>query len=60
MAIGRPLAPIVLEPHVREELESLARSRSLSHSLVRRAQIALMAADGLTITEIAEENGAFA
>jgi len=57
MAIGRPLAPIVLERHVREELESLARSRSLSHSLVRRAQIVLMAADGMNNGAISEKVG---
>ena len=57
MAIGRPLAPIVLEQHVREELESLARSRSLSHSLVRRAQIVLMAADGMNNGAISEKVG---
>src|SRR5512139_1259743 len=57
MAIGRPLAPIVLEQHVREELESLARSRSLSHSLVRRAQIVLMAADRMNNGAISEKVG---
>jgi len=37
----------------REQLLSMSRSRSLPHSLVRRAKIVLMAADGHTNHEIA-------
>nr|WP_230956840.1 helix-turn-helix domain-containing protein [Burkholderia cepacia] len=36
-----------------EQLQSMSRSRSLPHSLVRRATIVLMAADGHTKQEIA-------
>ena len=46
MAMGRPLAPLELSPSDREQLESMARSRSLPHGLVRRAEMVLLAADG--------------
>ena len=57
MAIGRPLVPIVLSKAIREELESLARSRSLPHGLVRRAQIVLLAAKGESNGGISEKVG---
>jgi putative transposase len=41
----------------REELDSIARSRSLPHSLVRRARIVLMSADGVSNGIIAERCG---
>ncbi|MGD0726108.1 MAG: IS630 family transposase [Spirochaetia bacterium] len=44
---ARNIAPVVmLEPIERTQLESFSRSRTLSHSLVMRAQIVLRAADG--------------
>ena len=46
MARGRPLPAIELSPSDREQLESMARSRSLPHGLVRRAEMVLLAADG--------------
>ena len=46
MAAGRPLTPLELSPSDRERLESMAKSRSLSHGLVRRAEIILLAAEG--------------
>ena len=49
MARGRPLTSITLSEHNREQLQSMARSRSLPHGLVRRAKIVLMAADGLNM-----------
>ncbi len=46
MVMGRPLAPLELTELDREQLESIANSRSLPHGLVRRAEIVLLAADG--------------
>ena len=57
MARGRPLASITLSEHNREQLQSMARSRSLPHGLVRRAKIVLMAADGLNNKTIAQRIG---
>jgi DNA-binding NarL/FixJ family response regulator len=57
MALGRPVTPIVLTPDVRSKLEAMTRSRSLPHSLVRRAKIVVMAADGLNNKGIAEKLG---
>lgn len=57
MAVGRPLTPIVLTPDVRRELEAMTRCRSLPHSLVRRAKIVVMSADGLDNKGIAEKLG---
>jgi putative transposase len=44
MAMGRPKATLVLDSELREQLEGLANSRSLSAGLVRRAKIILMSA----------------
>ena len=57
MGRGRPRKPIVLSREVREELTSLSRSRTLSHGLVRRANIILMSADGLSNRMIAQKVG---
>ena len=46
MTLGRPLAPLELTESDREQLASMAHSRSLPHGLVRRAEIVLLAADG--------------
>lgn len=46
--------PVVLTSDEREQLESLAASRSLPHGLVTRVRIVLMAADGKTNIVIAE------
>ncbi len=51
---GRPLAPLSLSPAEREQLVALTRSRSMPHALVTRAQIVLLAADGVSNTIIAE------
>jgi putative transposase len=53
MARGRPIAPIVLSSKQHDELASMARSRSLPHALVQRAQIILLAADGFSNKDIA-------
>jgi putative transposase len=57
MERGRPRQPLALGPEVRAELTSLARSRTLGHDLVRRAQIVLRCADGVNNTAVAEELG---
>lgn len=57
MAIGRPTPPIVLTPEMRRDLEDWSRSRSHPHGLVRRAQIILMAAEGLNNKTIGQSVG---
>ena len=54
---GRPTSPIDLTDGQRRQLESMANSRSLPHSNVIRARIVLMAADGMTNTDIAPKVG---
>jgi len=46
---------LILDAELREQLESLASSRSLPAGLVRRAKIILLSATGKTNVEIAEE-----
>jgi putative transposase len=55
MPSGRPKQPILLSEDDHQQLAALARSRSLPHGLVRRAQLVLLAADGLSNTAIAEK-----
>ena len=57
MAMGRPKAVLVLNPQQREQLESLASSRSLPAGLVRRAKIVLLSASGKTNMQIARQMG---
>ena len=57
MPRGRPVAPIVLSESEESELRSLARSRSLPHSLVQRAQIVLVSAEGVPGSAIARRLG---
>lgn len=57
MAVGRPLAPLTLTDSEREELVSMTRSRSMPQSLASRARVVLLAADGMSNTEIAERMG---
>lgn len=54
MAAGRPRKRIVLSDDERVQLEAWASSRTLSHGLVRRAKIVLMAADGRLSNDIAK------
>jgi len=49
MAMGRPKAELVLSVGQREQLESLANSRSLPAGLVMRARIILLSAAGKPI-----------
>jgi len=55
MAVGRPKAALVLRPEQREQLESLANSRSLPAGLVSRAKIILLSASGKTNQQIARQ-----
>ena len=57
MRTGRPKKPIILSNQEHEQLTSLVRSRSLPHGLVTRAQIVLMAAEGVPNNQIAEKVG---
>lgn len=54
MPRGRPVRPVLLAAPERQELESLSRSRSMSHALVTRARIVLLAADGHSNTAIGD------
>ena len=55
MAMGRPKTALVLDAGQREQLESLANSRSLPAGLVSRAKIVLLSASGNTNLEIAQQ-----
>lgn len=58
MERGRPKkAEITLSQQEHAELQVLARSRSLPHSVVRRAQMILMSAEGYSNSTIAEHFG---
>lgn len=57
MRTGRPKKPIALTELERKELESWVRSHSMPVSLVRRARIVLLAADGQSNVAIATEVG---
>jgi putative transposase len=54
---GRPKKPLKLSDEVRKQLLSIANSRSLPYSHVRRAKIILMSDQGLTNTAIAQKVG---
>lgn len=53
MPLGRPIPPMVLSPEMREQLHTMSRARSLPQALAMRARIILLAADGLSNTQIA-------
>ena len=55
MTFGRPIPVLVLSAVEREQLMTMAGSRSLPHALVRRAKIIHMAAAGLNNTTIARK-----
>jgi putative transposase len=57
MAKGRPKQPIVLQEIDRQQLTSVAQSRSLPHGLVVRARLVLLAAEGLPSSTIARRIG---
>ena len=54
MKTGRPKRAVVLSDEERLQLSALAKSRSMSHGLVQRVRLVLMAADGLSNASIAE------
>jgi putative transposase len=53
MATGRPAKELVVTADDRAQLESIARSQSMPAGLVRRAQIVLMMAEGVSNSEVA-------
>jgi len=55
--MSRPNAVVVVSAAEAEQLGAIARSRSLPHSLVRRARIVLMSAQGVSNQIIAERCG---
>jgi putative transposase len=57
MQRGRPLEPLEMTEQTRQQLESMAHSRTLPHGLVRRAEIVLLAADGWPNKAIGESLG---
>jgi putative transposase len=54
MITGRPKKPMILDEEQRLQLVTLSHSRSIPHGLVERAKIILLAAQGLTNSEVAE------
>ena len=57
MAMGRPKAALLLRPEQREQLESMASSRSLPAGLVTRVRIVLLSASGKTNQQVARQLG---
>lgn len=57
MPRGRALKPLDLRQGARQELQSLARSRSLPAGLVRRAKTVLLCAEGLDNATVAQKVG---
>ena len=57
MALGRPMPPLVLSDDEVQQLQALAKSRSLPHSIVQRAQIVLACGAGEANTAIAKRMG---
>ncbi len=57
MAVCRPMPPLVLTEDELQQLQSIANSRSLPHSIVQRAQIVLACGAGDTTTSIAKRMG---
>jgi putative transposase len=57
MAHGPALAPLALSDGQRRQLQSMAASHSLAHALVQRAQIILLAEQGMAHLAIARQLG---
>ncbi|HET6917190.1 MAG TPA: IS630 family transposase [Acidimicrobiales bacterium] len=55
--MSRAAAPLMISDGQREVLESLARSQSAAHRVVQRARVLLLAADGVSNSEISEAVG---
>ncbi len=57
MAARNVARPIVMDATTRQQVEAFAHSRSLPHALVVRANVILMACDGMKSIDIAEKVG---
>src|SRR5260370_27615903 len=57
MATGRPLVPLILGAEQREQLQAWSRRAKTAQALAMRSRIVLLAADGLSNTEIARRQG---
>jgi putative transposase len=57
VALGRPIPPRILSDDEVQQLQALAHSRSLPHSIVQRAQIVLACGAGEAETAIAKRMG---
>jgi putative transposase len=57
MPLGRPIPPVTLDTRMREQLQTMSRSRSLPQALAQRAKVILLAADGLNNSTIAAQLG---
>lgn len=57
MPAGRPKKPLHLSDDLQRQMESMANSRSLPYSQVRRAKIILLSGQGQTNTQIAKQVG---
>lgn len=55
--MARPNSDVIVTHEEREQLESIARSRSLPHGLVRRARIVLDSAEGIGASELSRRLG---
>jgi transposase len=55
--MGRPNTALVLSETEKSDLQSIVRSRSLPHSLVRRAKIVLLSAEGQANRAVAKRCG---
>src|SRR5437868_6658741 len=55
--MSRAAAPLAISDGQREVLETLVRSHSAAHRLVQRAQVLLLAGDGVSNSEISEVVG---
>src|SRR5919199_211852 len=55
--MSRAAAPLAMSDKQREVLETLSRSRSAAHRVVQRARVLLLAADGVSNSEISEVCG---
>src|SRR6201993_660039 len=53
--MGRPGIRVEVSASEREQLVAMSRSRALPHSLVRRAKVVLLAADGCSNRQIAAQ-----
>jgi transposase len=55
--MGRPNRALVVSEEDREQLRALVRSRTMPHSLVRRARIVLLSGEGVSNREVARRCG---